>query len=354
MLFSASAPRTRAVTRLAVTTAVIGALGLLGACGKDQASTSSSASPSSTAAPSSASPSASATPSASPTPTIKPSTNLDKVEVTGAYGKTPKVTFKHPFAIDKTQTKVLSQGSGATVTDTANVSVNYVGIDGRTGKTFDSSFARGGTPITFPLAQVIQGFKKGLVGQKQGSRVLIAMTGADGYDSSGGNAQAGINVGDTLLFVVDITETTLNAPAGQTITPTRSDLPTVTGGTGTPTVTIPKTNPPSGLVVQPLIKGTGTKVKAGDTVTVRYTWLTWSNGKVIESNYGQAPQDAALTSQIQGWQKGLPGQTVGSRVLLVVPPSEGYPNGNASPEIAKNETLVFVVDILFTQAPQAQ
>ena len=47
--------------------------------------------------------------------------------------------------------------------------------------------------------------------------------------------------------------------------------------------------------------------------------------------------------------KGLTGQTVGSRVLLVIPPTDGYPDGNATPSINPDETLVMVVDLLFTQ-----
>ena len=39
-------------------------------------------------------------------------------------------------------------------------------------------------------AQVVPGFSKGLTGQRQGSRVLIAMPGKDGYDASGGSPQA--------------------------------------------------------------------------------------------------------------------------------------------------------------------
>jgi peptidylprolyl isomerase len=35
-------------------------------------------------------------------------------------------------------------------------------------------------------------------------------------------------------------------------------------------------------------------------------------------------------------------------VLAVVPPSEGYPQGNATPKVDAGDTLVFVVDILFT------
>ncbi len=50
---------------------------------------------------------------------------------------------------------------------------------------------------------------------------------------------------------------------------------------------------------------------------------------------------------IPAWDQGLVGQTVGSQVLLVVPPDQGYgPSGNSQAGIAGTDTLVFVVDIL--------
>ena len=48
---------------------------------------------------------------------------------------------------------------------------------------------------------------------------------------------------------------------------------------------------------------------------------------------------------IPGWDKGLVGKTVGSRVLLVVPPADGYAD-QVQGQIPANSTLVFVVDIL--------
>ena len=72
---------------------------------------------------------------------------------------------------------------------------------------------------------MVPGFSKGLTGQKQGSRVLIAMPGTDGYDSSGGNPQAGIEVGDTLIFVVDIVAVPLEGPEGDEGRPPRRACP---------------------------------------------------------------------------------------------------------------------------------
>ena len=50
--------------------------------------------------------------------------------------------------------------------------------------------------------------------------------------------------------------------------------------------------------------------------------------------------------------QGAADQTVGSRVLLIVPPADGYPDGNARPKIEKDTTLVLVVDLLFAAPAQ--
>ncbi len=318
----------------------------LAACG-GTSTTASSTSPSASAAPSSA---GSATPSASPAPSIKASDNLDAIKVTGDYGKEPKVSFKAPWAIDKTRTRVEIPSTGPVVAAGSMVTVNYYGVDARTGKVFDQSFKRG-QPVSFSLAQVVPGFQKGLVGQHQGSRVTIAMPGSDGYDSSGGNAQAGINVGDTLIFVVDITQAQLTGPSGQA-QPQKPGLPTVTDKNGVPTLTVPKTAPPKTTTSEVVIKGTGPKVGASDTVTINYLWQTW-DGRKLETTYGDKPAQLAMAQALAGLKKGLVGQTAGSRVLIVVPPgADGYPNGNTKPPISKTDTLVFVVDILFTAAGQ--
>ena len=113
----------------------------------------------------------------------------------------PNITVENPFSVDATQVKVLVDGDGAVVPETASVSVCYVGVNGRTGETFDSAYANG-SPVTFPLDGVIPGFSKAIAGQKVGSKVGVAMTSADGYAS--GNPQAGIEVGDTLVFEISI------------------------------------------------------------------------------------------------------------------------------------------------------
>jgi peptidylprolyl isomerase len=317
-------------------------------CGDDEPATD-AASPTPVAAPTSASPSAPPTPTPTPKPKqIKASNDFDKITVTGGYGEEPKVKVASPWAIDKTRTKVLEPGKGPVVGEGQSVEVNYYGVNGRTGKKFDESFSTG-QPVAFSLAQVVPGFSKGLAGQRQGSRVLIAMPGVDGYDPMGGNPQAAIEVGDTLIFVVDLVDVQLAGPEGSTVPP-KEGLPTVTDKGGKPEVTIPESAPPTTLQVQPLIKGKGKKVGANDAITFNYLWVRWSDGKVLEETYGGKSATAELSGLLPGMVKGLTGQTVGSRMLLVIPPADGYPDGNATPSIKPGETLVIVVDLLFTQS----
>lgn len=294
------------------------------------------------------SPSASVTPtgSASPSASVKVQTSLDGITVSGKRLKAPKVKFTAPFVIDKTRSKVLIPGSGNTVLADGYVTVHYYGVDGRTGKVFDQSYSHKAT-ATFPVNQVITGFKVGLTGQKVGSRVLIAMPGADGYDSLGGNADAGINVGDTLVFVVDVVGASVAQPSGKTITPP-AGLPTVAGDAASkPTVTMPGSAAPTKMSAQVLIQGSGAKVAKTDTIYARYVGYSWKTGKLIDDQFA-TPSEGLLSSTLPGWQSGLLGKTVGSRVLLVLPPKFGYPQGSNNPPLAAGDTIVYVVDILYT------
>ena len=69
---------------------------------------------------------------------------------------------------------------------------------------------------------------------------------------------------------------------------------------------------------------------------------SWKRGQPFSFVIGKKPSQV-----IPGWNKGLVGQTVGSRVMLVIPPADGYgKSGNSQAGIKGTDTLVFVVDIL--------
>ncbi|WP_297739399.1 FKBP-type peptidyl-prolyl cis-trans isomerase [Mycobacterium sp.] len=128
--------------------------------------------------------------------------NTGSVAVTGSTDTTaPRVNVTAPFSVTQTQVQTLHAGDGPVVPNTAKVSVCYMGVDGRDGSVFDSSYERGAA-VDFPLSGVVPGFQKAIAGQKVGSTVGVAMTSADGYPD--GQPSAGIRPGDTLVFAIKV------------------------------------------------------------------------------------------------------------------------------------------------------
>jgi len=103
--------------------------------------------------------------------------------------------------------QTLKAGDGPVVADTATVLVCYMGVNGRDGSVFDSTYERG-APTDFGLDGVIPGFQKAIAGQTVGSTVAVAMASADGYAE--GQPAAGIQPGDTLVFAIKILDVAQN------------------------------------------------------------------------------------------------------------------------------------------------
>jgi peptidylprolyl isomerase len=282
-----------------------------------------------------------------PTPTV---TKLSTVKVTGEAGAKPSVDVGGKFVADQTERTVLTAGTGPVVEAGQSLKVDYLGVNGRNGKEFDTSYGK--TPATFTLdqGQIIKGFLDGLLGTHVGSRVLVAVAPDDGYGPQGGVESAGIKADDTLLFVVDVLQVVPQRAAGVAVAPPPG-LPTVTlAENGKPTIAIPPTPPPAELLVQPLITGAGPTVTAGQQVTVQYTGVKWADGSQFDSSWDRGLPVAfeiGTGKVIPAWDIALVGQPVGSQVLIVAPPAQGYGTaGNPQAGIAGTDTLVFVVDIL--------
>ena len=103
--------------------------------------------------------------------------------------------------------------------------------------------------------------------------------------------------------------------------------------------------PPTDLVTQPILRGTGAQVAEGDTVTVQYTGFAWTTGEAFESTWTNRSPVSFDLAMVPAWAS-LVEQPVGSQVMLVVPPT--YPLGATQSEELKGQTIVFVIDILAT------
>lgn len=137
-------------------------------------------------------------------------------------------------------------------------------------------------------------------------------------------------------------------------------LPTVTGAYGDkPKVKVDKTVKAGKKIKTTVLKvGKGPAVAKGDLLVADYLGSIYKTGKVFDNSYDRkAPAAFTLVSGqngvISGWVKALQGKKMGSRVLMVLPPKEGYgATGNKQAGIKGTDSLVFVVDLIARYGPK--
>jgi peptidylprolyl isomerase len=130
-------------------------------------------------------------------------------------------------------------------------------------------------------------------------------------------------------------------------------VPVISGPFGKdPVVTIPNASPPHQLIVETLLPGRGPVVRQGDYVVFNVEGKVWAGSRqVVDSFTDRTPQGLPLKDAMPAW-RALAGQRVGSRVLMVVPPADGFGRaGDPAALITGTDTLVFVFDVLATMAP---
>jgi FKBP-type peptidyl-prolyl cis-trans isomerase len=277
------------------------------------------------------------------------------IVVSGAFGAKPTVTIPSIKPPANLQVHQLISGRGELVAkgDLAVADLTAYTWSGTAHKKISQLST--GHPQPLSVGSTISGLDKGLAGSRVGSRLLLTIPPKDGFGSKG-DSSLGVSGKDTLVFVVDVLgsyqKTAIAHGTPEAVNGTA--LPTVgTSSPGTvPPVRIPQTGPPATLQVQTLIQGTGPVVKKGKLLVAQYEGVNWRTGKIFDSSWKHgAPAGFQIgTGQvIKGWDDGLVGKRVGSQVLLVVPPADGYGTaGSSQAGITGTDTLVFVVDILGT------
>lgn len=270
----------------------------------------------------------------------------DAVNITGDSGAEPTVEFTAPLTAEATQRTVVEEGAGAAVTLGDSVQVSYSVYNATSGEQLDAYGydENGPAAITVSTETTIPGVVNALNCSTEGSRVVAVIPPADAWGDTG-QSELGVAPTDSLIFVLDV-GTVSPTRANGVDQPVEEGYPTVAlADNGAPTVTIPDTEPPTDLKVAVLKKGDGAVVAEGNDVTVQYQGVLWATGEVFDQSWGRGISTFNTTGVIQGFGQGMVGQTVGSQVLIVIPPALGY--GDAGTQgISGTDTLVFVVDIL--------
>jgi peptidylprolyl isomerase len=126
-------------------------------------------------------------------------TNREYLSVTANSGAEPTVGKPIGAAPATLITKDIIVGTGAEVTPTSTLTVQYILISWKTGEVIQSSWAS--QPAVFALSGVIQGWQQGMPGMKVGGRRLLVIPPELAY---GANGAGPIGPNETLAFVVDV------------------------------------------------------------------------------------------------------------------------------------------------------
>lgn len=254
-----------------------------------------------------------------------------EVVVTGTAGEQPTVTYRTPLSVSETLTQEVWPGTGPELVEGSPVLVDFWLENATDASVVTESYSTNPTPRVLTAEDLGKDLYEMLRGQRVGAR-LVQVSPAPG--SGAANYPT--------VTVIDVLNTRAD---GEPVAP-REDLPAVTlAENGAPSIAPSAAEPPTELVVQPLLRGTGQQVAEGDTITVQYTGFSWTSGEPFDTSWTNGVPWTFRLDSVPAWSA-LVEQPVGSQVMLVVPPS--YPMRATESEELAGQTIVFVIDILAT------
>jgi peptidylprolyl isomerase len=273
---------------------------------------------------------------------------MDLIDVTGDSGDQPEVEMYTPLHASQLAYEDVVTGDGTAITAQNQLMVIDVALfSGATGEpivatAYDGDLSTVSSPSQWTTNFV--GFEEALQCATEGSRVAVALS---PDDMAEGVAQGfGLAEDDTAVAVIDVRKVYLAAADGQNQFNSGFGLPSVVRAPdGRLGLIIPDGTPPEDVVIQTLKKGTGETVTGDQPVRVHYTGVVWGEDEAFDSSWDGEPASLTLDGVVPGFAQALEGQTVGSQVMVVVPPDQGY-GDQAQGAIPADSTLVFVIDVL--------
>ncbi len=247
-------------------------------------------------------------------------------------------------AVTEVETEDLVKGKGCGVEAGPYLGVDLIGATAADAKVFTDTWADE-RPITVSLGQgqLIAGLETGLEGMKVGGRRQLTIPAAEAYGAEG-NADQGIGADQDLIFVVDLLSVGDTRPfcaAPEALVPAP--------GTKKPaTVDLPL-KPPTTLETEDLTEGDGKEAKDGSYLTLNYVGVSCASGKQFDSSFETGtPLNVTLGDggTIAGFAAGLEGMKVGGMRQILIPAALGYGASPGSPDIAVDDPLLFVIELL--------
>jgi len=276
--------------------------------------------------------------------------SLSSVKVEGEVGTDPEVTWGGDFEVDKVTSEVITEGDGEEIKSGDTVMADYW-----LGNAYSQEQVFSTHPTAAQLLVVEDGtlspvFLEAAQGHTIGSRVAVAASAEEIFGPEG-NPELNVGNQDTVVAVVDLNSLVADGPEGAE-KPAPAWAPKIVEKDGVPTsfdfTGTPKPAPQTQSAT--LIEGTGATVEKGQSIAVNYLGQVYQGKKPFDESYSKG-QPAAFSigtgGVVPGWDKTLVGVKVGSRLVISIPPADGYgEQGNPQAGIKGTDTLFFVVDVL--------
>lgn len=275
------------------------------------------------------------------------------LNVTGTPGDPPVVRIAAPLKVTESRDETLVSGTGPPVAVDQLFVLQLTMYNARTGRKAISTYDPGQVAMAvkdtdgtlFPV------LNKALVGARQGSRLVLAVTADDAYGEAGA-PQYGIEPGDPLVLVADVVAVppadVLPGIDGDPVRP-RSGLPRVLLEDGLPSgFDFAGSQRPGDLVVVPLVRGTGPAIKPDSLVTLHSLAQVWGSSVPFDDTFRKEPALVPIGTGkvIEAWDRALVGVRRGSRVLVIAPPRLAFKDAGNPPAVPPGATVAYVIDVL--------
>lgn len=310
-------------------------------------------------------PSSSSSASASCTPYYASGSASSTVKVSGAKTAAAKATFPTPLVAKTPQVTQNNAGRGAKIQAGDQADFEYTVFNAKTGESLGSS-GYGASGSTTPRAGVAALLKnkptyaltRSLQCATSGERYTLVTTAKAGF-GAGALAQNGIADGESLVIVVSVVDRFPGKSDGTNLLP-QDGLPSViTAVDGTPGIVLQEQAVPKDFRLETVKSGSGATVKKNQTVHLKYSGWTWpavAGDKPTTWDQQTWDADQAIDLKVAstddggqlppGMYKAIVGAKVGSQVLVVIPPKDGFPSGAAPTGVDATSTLIMVIDVL--------
>jgi len=310
------------------------------------------------------------------TPSEDTEKGFDAVSISGDVGSTPTFDWKGMLAPQKAETKVVTEGDGTTLQKGDAVLVNIAISNDYTQNVNYDTFGADEAGVEITVGQTAQPQKaidliaQLVAGQIEAGKTKVGtrIEGVASVDQEWPNyatnlVDIGVGNKDGIAFVADLESTVRSGPTPKPAHPAAwaptlqkddKGVPIGLDSSGLPKPDVKAKD----VKVTTLLKGNGPEVEKGDITAVHYLGQSWgepapfdkgnfASGDPFAVNIAPATKGGG-TSVIPGWSDALVGVPVGSRVIVEVPPAEGYGKKGQPPTIKGDDILYFVIDVLGT------